>query len=211
MLKRLFLFALLLPTFVFATEAFVAGKDYEILTNPAPINAQEKVNVTEFFSYGCPWCYRIDSAVMQWVTKHQNAIHFTRIPVIFNKEWTYYAKAYYAAQLLDLEARMNPLLFKAIQTDKQALNTNTAMIDFFVKEGVDKATATSAFTHSTTIDMHIKEGNALMGQFRINGVPAFVVNQTFKTDLQMAKSEERLIKILDFLLGQSKSDNSIKK
>ncbi|WP_019215548.1 thioredoxin domain-containing protein [Legionella tunisiensis] len=75
--------------------------------------------------------------------------------------------------------------------------------DFFTAQGVENATAKSAFENSTTIDMQVTAGTAAMARFRINGVPAVVINNQYKTDLQMAKSEERLFKILDFLLAKA--------
>nr|WP_277619290.1 hypothetical protein [Legionella norrlandica] len=42
-----------------------------------------------------------------------------------------------------------------------------------------------------------------MAHYQINAVPAFVVNNKYKTDLQMAGSEERLFEILDYLIRKS--------
>lgn len=205
MFKRWLLLILLFPLPLWAMDFnFVAGKDYEIITtNNAPID-NKKINVLEFFSYGCPWCYRIEPGINQWVKQQGNAVDFVRVPVVFNKDWVYYAKAYYTAELLNLSTKLNPLLFKAIQIDKKNLSSNQAMIDFFIAEGVSKDMAESAFTHSTTIDMKINEGNVAMGQFHVNAVPAFVVNNKYKTDLQMATSEERLLQILNHLIDLSK-------
>ncbi|MFC3908239.1 thiol:disulfide interchange protein DsbA/DsbL [Legionella dresdenensis] len=200
MLKRFLAIALLIPTLVFADE-FVAGKDYELIGS-APA-AESKVSVTEFFSYGCPWCLRIEPALNQWVKKHEGQINFSRVPVAFNKSWAYYAKAYYAANLLGLGAKLDPKLFKAIQTDKQDLANNQAMVDFFVAQGVDKETAESAFNNSTIVDLKVNEGNAMMGRYQISGVPAVVISNRYKTDLRMAQSEERFIRILDYLVNKA--------
>lgn len=127
--------------------------------------------------------------------------------MVFNKEWIYYAKAYYTAELLGLGIKLNPLLFRAIQTDKQPLNSNQSMIDFFIAQGVDKETAESAFSHSTTIDMKVSEANALMSNYHVNAVPAIVINNLYKTDLQMAQGEERLFKILDYLVAKAGKKN----
>lgn len=202
MLKRFLLIALLLPALAFADD-FVAGKDYELVNGNTTTQPKNKIAVTEFFSYGCPWCYRIEPTLAGWVKKQGNKIQFSRVPVVFHKDWSYYAKAYYTAHVLGLEAKLNPALFKAIQDNKQSLNTNQAMIDFFTAQGVANATAKSAFENSTTIDMKVTAGTASMARFRINGVPAVVINNQYKTDLQMAKSEERLFKILDFLLAKA--------
>ncbi|STX50118.1 thiol:disulfide interchange protein DsbA [Legionella busanensis] len=200
MLKRLLVLVLLFPILAQA-ENFVIGKDYEVIKSAPTKNT--KVTVTEFFSFGCPWCYRIESNLDQWVKQQNGKIHFIRIPVVFNKDWSYYAKAYYTAELLNLSDKLNPLLFKAIQVDKASLNNNQAMINFFVKQGVDKETAESAFMHSPTVDMKINKGNAKMAAYHINVVPSFVVNGQYKTDLQMAQNEERLVKILNFLVNQT--------
>lgn len=200
MIKHLLFVFLLLPGFALA-EDFVAGKDYAVIQGATP-GAAGKQTVNEFFSYGCPWCYRVEPSVNTWIEKHKNNITFSKVPVVFHKEWIYYAKAYYAAELLGLSNKLSPVLFKTIQTDKKPLDTDQSMIDFFVSQGVDRDTAISAFTHSTTIDMKIAEASAAMGRFHINAVPAFVINQHYKTDLQMAGSEERLFKILDYLAGK---------
>lgn len=204
MLKRLFFIMLLIPFASFA-DPFIAGKDYEIINSMVESTASDKVSVTEFFSYGCPWCYRIEPSMNQWAKRHEKNIELKRIPVVFNKEWIYYAKAYYAADLLGISTKLNPLLFKAIQTDKMLLTSNQAMVDFFINNGVNKETAESAFTNSTTVDMNVSEGNVTMGKMHINAVPAIVVNNKYKTDLQMAQGEERLFKILDYLLTKSEN------
>jgi thiol:disulfide interchange protein DsbA len=43
----------------------------------------------------------------------------------------------------------------------------------------------------------------MVAQYHINAVPAFVVQHSFKTDLQMAKTEDRLFAILDYLSKKS--------
>ncbi|MCE3045519.1 thiol:disulfide interchange protein DsbA/DsbL [Legionella sp. 16cNR16C] len=203
MLKALLLSILLFPVMGFA-EDFTAGKDFEVLESASP-KSSNQVKVTEFFSYGCPWCYRLEPNLEKWVAQQGNTIKFNRVPVVFKPDWGFYAKAYYASHLLGLGDKLNPVLFKTIQIDKTPLNSNEAMINFFISQGVDKDIAESAFTHSTTIDMKVGESNGLMAKYRVNAVPALIVNGQYKIDLQMAKSEERLFKILDYLVAQTKA------
>lgn len=207
MMSKLLLaiFCLLLPFSTFAEE-FVLGKDYEIVTSlPNEQEKSDKIILTEFFNYGCPWCYRIEPNLRQWLKQHQNEITFKRVAVVFNKEWGYYAKAYYAAHLLGIEEKVNPLLFKIIQGKNNTLTNNANMIAFFEKQHVDKATAESAFLYSTMINMQIDQGMVEMSNYHITGVPAVVINNQFKTDLQMAQSERRFFKIMDFLIAKSKN------
>jgi len=184
---------------------FEAGKDYEVIkTANQPDKAAKPVQVTEFFSYGCPWCGRLEPALNQWISLQKNKITFNKIPVVFNNDWQYYAKAFYTAKALSLQTKMNPLFFKAILDDKKSLNNTDAMINFFITNGVDKIIAESAFRHSPSIDLDITQGQVLMGQYHVTAVPSIIINGQYKTDLQMAKTEERLFAILDFLVAKSK-------
>lgn len=200
MFKRLLVLLLLLPTMAIAAE-FVEGKDYLVITNPPTLEVKSKVaTVIEFFSFGCPWCYKIELPLEQWASKMGKNVQLERVPVVFKPEWELYAKAYYTAKTLAMSNKLNPALFKAIQDDKNPLISKQAMINFFASQGVDREIAKSAFENSPTIDMRVKNGMGLMGQYQINAVPAFVVNNKYKTDLQLAGSPERLLQLLDYLV-----------
>ncbi len=205
MLKYTLSILLIFVSVAHGTNNFVAGKDYVIIDNNATESSNTATNMTEFFSYGCPWCYRVEPALNTWVNQKGADLSYKKIPIVFNKNWEYYARAYYTVNTLGLDSTLNPLLFKTIIKDKHPLNSAESMVDFFTKHGVDEKTAQSAFDHSPSIDLAISTGQALMVHYQINAVPAFVINNRYKTDLQMAQTEERLFAILDFLLTQEKS------
>ncbi len=201
MLKKLISLILFIPSLVFAAD-FVEGKDYQVVAG-ASIERNKTPLVTEFFSYGCPWCYRIESPFNQWALSLNKNASIDKVAVVFKPDWDLYAKAYYTAKTLALSDKLSPLLFKAIQDEKNPLNSKQAMINFFVAQGVDREIAKSAFENSTTIDMRVKNGMELMAHYQVNAVPAFVVNNKYKTDLQMAGSPERLFEIMNYLLRKS--------
>jgi protein dithiol oxidoreductase (disulfide-forming) len=201
MLKKLLCFFLLFPTMILA-NTFVEGKDYQIVANPQVLKSKTPL-VQEFFSYGCPWCYKIDMPIQAWVGKMGKSIDFERVPVVFKPSWELYAKAYYTAKTLALSEKLNPALFKTIQLDKKPLDSKQAMINFFVAQGINKEIAKSAFENSPTIDMKVQTAVALMATDQINAIPAFVINNKYKTDLQMAGGPERLIEVLDYLTRKS--------
>ncbi len=184
---------------------YIAGQDYEVIqsANPSAYKGGP-VHVTEFFSYGCPWCYRLDAAVAQWVEGKGPAIQFSRVPVVFNTGWDNYARAYYLIDSLSLGKTVHEKLFKAIIVDKQPLTHPQDMIAFFTQNGVDAKLADSAFSNSPSIELRLKADTALMGQYQINAVPTLVVNRQYKTNLQMAKSEDRLFAIANYLLDKVK-------
>lgn len=199
MLKKIVFVLLFLPALVFA-EQFIEGKDYLSVSNPnTPTIKLSRPMVMEFFSYGCPWCYKLEKPLQAWSDAAKNSVEIEKIPVVFKPTWNLYAKAYYTAKTLALTNKLSPALFKAIQEDKRLLESQQAMINFFVANGVDREIVKSAFGSSPTIDTQVKNGMTLMAQFQINAVPAFVINHHYKTDLQMAGSPERLFEIIHYL------------
>lgn len=198
-----------LPLAIYA-DNFTVGKDYEIVKESYPLHESKsyngKVPVIEFFSFGCPSCYFLEAKLNEWLEKRQDKILFTKVPVIFNSDWSYYAKAYYVAKLLGLSSKVNAELFKAIQDGRRLLNSNQEMIDFFINQGTSAKIAKNAFENSTILDMLINEGFLQMSSFKINAVPAIIVNNKYKTNLKLAQNETRLFAILDFLVSQSLLD-----
>lgn len=202
MLKKLIAVFMLLPSLALAAD-FIEGKDY-LVVSQAPVQGNAKPAVIlEFFSYGCPWCYKIDVPFNKWAKVLESNKQVTKVPVVFKPEWALYAKAYYTANTLALSDKLSPLLFKAIQDEKKPLNSKQAMIDFFVAHGVDREIAKSAFENSPTIDMKVTEGMSLMAHYQINAIPAFVIHNKYKTDLQMAGSPERLFELMSYLVKKS--------
>lgn len=199
MFNRLLFVLLLLPALSFA-ETFVSGQDYQTLPAKQETSNTSKASVVEFFSYGCHWCYTLESPLNTWLKNKGDTVHFERVPVVFNKSWEYYAKAYYTAEILSMTDKLSPILFKAIQVDKQSLDSNALMVAFLVNQGVDKKIVESAFENSSTMDIKIKNGYSKMAQDQVKAVPAFIINDKYKTDLNMAKTPERLFKLLDYLL-----------
>jgi thiol:disulfide interchange protein DsbA len=204
MLKYIVAAGLFFSSWIGFGAEFIAGKDYEVLSkNRSHYRQGSVVVVMEFFSFGCPSCYQIEPALDRWHKQQADHIHIHKVPVVFNKDWTLYAKAYYAAKAVSLSDKLNPLLFKAILVDKKPLNNRTAMIDFLSKNGMELSVVESVFNHSTSIDMQMEISQRFMSRYGINTVPSFVLNHKFKTDLKMAKTEKRLFEILDYLLKKS--------
>jgi len=205
MFKRFFTIFLLVTPIFAVSAPIIEGKDYEVVIHSVDSVAENRgvAEVTEFFSYGCPWCYKLEVPVSKWVKKQGAAIHFSRVPVVFRPDWRYYAIAYYLIDSLSLGKKVHESLFNAIITDKKPMNTQHAMIEFFTQQGVDKNIVESVFSNSPSIELRIKDAQSKMGQFRINAVPSFVVNNQYKTNLEMAKTEAHLFEVLDYLVKKT--------
>jgi thiol:disulfide interchange protein DsbA len=205
MFKYVFMLVLSVVPLISMGAEFVEGKDYQRVSDISPtLYKGGPIEVTEFFSYGCPWCYRLEGGVDAWVNNQGKEITFSKVPVVFNKNWVDYARAYYLIDGLSLGKSIHHALFKLIIVDKKPLSQHAEMVSFFTNNGVNASLVESAFSHSPSIELQLKSDEALMAQYQINAVPTLVINHQYKTNLQMAKSEERLFEIMDYLVKQVK-------
>jgi protein dithiol oxidoreductase (disulfide-forming) len=210
MFKRFVLITalILMPTLALASQ-YIEGKDY-VLVKPMADQPPTTgtVLVTEFFSYGCPWCYKIEPQLKKWAEEKNPHVSFDKIPVVYNKDWEYYAKAYYTVQALSEQDKVSPKIFQAILKDKKRLNSNHAMVEFLTHNGLDGRFVKSAFYNSPSVNLELTNSKRMMMDYKIAAVPAVVVQNKYKTDLKMAGSEERFFKILDYLVNKSTEKNA---
>ncbi|HZR70224.1 MAG TPA: hypothetical protein VFB01_14380, partial [Burkholderiales bacterium] len=63
------------------------GRQYVRLKNPVPVESGNKIEVIEFFSYGCPHCADLEPILEQWLKTLPPDVQFRRVPVLFQPRW----------------------------------------------------------------------------------------------------------------------------
>ncbi len=99
------------------------GKEYARIRNPVPVETGKKIEVIEFFSYGCPHCGEFEPVLDGWLKTIPSDVQFRRVPVMFQDRWVPLAKIYYTLEALGEEARLSPEVFTAIHGKGPARST----------------------------------------------------------------------------------------
>lgn len=210
MKKSLFiLFALLglsLPV-----AAYDEGFEYKKVTPAQPTVSESKVEVVELFWYGCPHCYDFEPSLGEWVKNKPKHVEFIRIPAIFRQSWAPHARAYYTAEALGVLDKTHTAFFDAVHKKKQALQTEKAIGDFFVSQGVKREAFKKAW-NSFVVQAKVKRAISMTKRYGITGVPAMVVNGKFRTGGPAAninnpgaskhERHENVLKVVDWLAAR---------
>jgi thiol:disulfide interchange protein DsbA len=202
LLRLLFLFCSLAPLTLFAANTFVEGKDYKVLKTEGKTHT-----VREFFNPACPACFHAEPAIEAWLKRKPSTVQFTRVPLLFHKEWEMYSRAYYVAVGLNIEETILPLLFDAIQTQQQMLLQPADMATLFVKatnHRYKKAQIEATLT-SIMVSGQLSTAQNLMEQYQINELPSFLVCEKYIVSGSTAKSPERMMQIVTYLLALNQS------
>lgn len=182
-------------TFAFSLERYTEGVHYTKVAG-----AEAKPNtVMEFFSYGCPHCYHLESDVEAWMDKKPESIQFNRVPATWNAPFQTLAQLYFALENMSELDKAHKAAFDYLHNDKKSIRSMKDALVFAKEQGLDEGVFTIAW-NDKQVKSKLNESGKLFAKFKIRGVPAMVVNGQYSTSVSMAGSEKELFEIVDFLL-----------
>jgi thiol:disulfide interchange protein DsbA len=192
------------PSFA-SPAAPVDGKDYKTLSTPQTVDAGAgKVEVTEFFWYGCPHCNEFEPILEGWLKKQGPDVVFKRVPVAFQPQFVPHQKLYHAVVELGVEPQLTSKIFHEIHVEKNYLLTPEAQADFLAKNGVDKQKFMAAY-NSFANDSMLKRDDQMISSYQIDGVPTIAVQGKYETGPGITNSLEGTLQVLDYLIAQVKA------
>ncbi|MGR9052646.1 MAG: thiol:disulfide interchange protein DsbA/DsbL [Gammaproteobacteria bacterium] len=177
---------------------------YENLTPPQPTLDPDKVEVIEFFWYGCPHCYHFEPDLAKWLEKLPENVQFVRQPAIFNSLWEMHAKAYFTAEALGIIDKVHADFFDAIQNKRKKLATEEELLKFFTEHGVSESDFHDAY-NSFLVDTKVRQAKTMAPRYGVTGVPAIIINGKYKTNGPLAKSQENMINVMNQLIERESS------
>lgn len=194
-----------LPLAYAQAGAPVAGKDYLVINPPVPTPANGKVEVIEFFWYGCPHCNAFEPMLEAWAKKLPADVAFRRVPVAFRDEpFVAHQRIYYALEEMGLLEAMHAKVFAAIHVDHQRLDNPTEIAAFMKKNGVDPAKFMS-FYNGFSVQTRARQAAQLAQAYKIDGVPSIAVAGKYFTSATLSGSPQRSLAVADYLIQQARA------
>ncbi|MDH5388399.1 MAG: thiol:disulfide interchange protein DsbA/DsbL [Gammaproteobacteria bacterium] len=179
-------------------EEFTEGVEYKRVTDQ-PTEVADKIEVLEFFWYGCPHCYKFEPILKNWQKTKSSNVEFVRVPAVFRPEWKVHARAYYALQSMGLIEKYHSIIFDAIHKDKKDLNNEDEIIKFLVSKGVNETEFKAAYS-AFSVDGQVRKAIKKVKGYGIEGVPAMGVNGKYLISGKSAGSYEKMLRIVDYLV-----------
>jgi len=194
-----FLMALLLLSTSLKAEPNALG--YEKISPAQPTQDSKKIEIIEFFWYGCPHCLKFEPLLNKWKETLPANVQFIRQPAIFSSVWGKHAKLYFTAEALGVTNKVHADLFDAIQNKKQKLTKEDDAAKFFVARGVDETKFREAY-NSFLVNSKMGQAKAMAPRYGITGVPAVIINGKYKTNGPVAGSHEKMLEVINKLIAQ---------
>jgi thiol:disulfide interchange protein DsbA len=169
-----------------------AAAGYTTLQNALPVENPAKVEIAEFFWYGCIHCYNLEPAVNSWLPTLPADAYFRRIPAVFNERWAIDAAIYYSFEALGLLDKLHRPFFDAIHKDRLRTDNPAALGEWLTKNGLDPKKF-DATMKSFGVQSKTKRASQMTGASRIEGTPALMVQGRYTISVEQGRTGEGML------------------
>jgi thiol:disulfide interchange protein DsbA len=203
--RNLFLAVALAAVSFAADAAAVEGIDYRKIDPPQHSSTTNKIEVLEFFSYGCPHCNEFYPLVNGWAAKLPKDVVFKRVATGLGRmPWTNLAKMYYALESTGDLTRLDGQIFHAIHEEHLPLFDEKAISDWVAKHGVDPAKFKLAF-ESFGVTTKANQAEDMVESYKIEGVPTLTVDGKY---VVLGNSFEEMLTNADTVIALDRAERT---
>ena len=183
---------------------FVVGTHFDLITPAVRTANPAKIEVVEFFWYGCGHCYNFEPLISQWKKTLGDDVDFHPSPAVWNKAMELHAKSYYVAEVLGVVDTMHLILFQAMNVDKKRLSSEAEVEALFTANGVSAEDFKKAVA-SFGVSSQAKQAASRAQSAKITGTPEMMVNGKYRVSTRKAGSQAKMLEVVNFLIEKERA------
>lgn len=191
-----------------AAWAQIAASSEFIELKPAiPVSTGSKIEVIEFFYYGCPICYELQPQMSRWLVVAPNYVALRRVPALSLENWEPFAKLYYSLEILGQMERLHWPVYDNFHFDGILLNDEKVMVDWVARNGIDAKKFTETY-HSAEVQGRLAKVREIMKTYNLRGVPTIVVDGKYLSSARLAGGTKQLMQVVDRLVRRARQERA---
>lgn len=164
-----------------AVAAPVEGKDYQVLKTPQATDSPGKVEVLEFFQYGCGHCYDFEPHIKAWAGRKPKDVEFRNVPTVWDESRIPQAKIYYTFEAMGLLEEYHEKAYDAIHQKQLKLWDRPVLMKWIAQQpGIDAKKFEETYD-SFGVNNKVQRAAQLTRAYPIRGTPTVIVNGKYLT------------------------------
>ena len=175
--------------------------NYTELKPAQPVETEGKIEVLEFFWYGCIHCYNLEPLLEVWVKKLPREAQFRRVPAVFNERWAHDATIFYTFETLGVLDKLHRPFFDAIHRDRLRTDDPKALAEWVQKQGLDPRKFTETMK-SFGVQSLMRRAAALTNAYKVDGTPSLAVQGRYTVGADQNSSREAMLETASGLVEQ---------
>ncbi|MFH1602302.1 MAG: thiol:disulfide interchange protein DsbA/DsbL [Pseudomonadota bacterium] len=181
------------------------SRDYLQLDPPRPVKSGDKIEVIEFFYYGCLVCYELEPTLARWSFNAPSSVSLRRVPALASDSWENFAKLFYALENMGQLQRLHWPIYDNFHFDGIKLNEEAVMLDWVSHNGIDMKKFISIY-RSPEIAAKLTAAREMTQSYDIKGVPSIVIDGKYVTSARLAGGTRELMKLVDQLVEKARKE-----
>jgi thiol:disulfide interchange protein DsbA len=153
--------------------------EYRLIA-PQPVETGDRIEVIDFFWYGCPYCNELQPALEGWNRRKPADVALRRVPAILRDSWAPHARIYYALEQLNEVERLHLKVYYGYHVEKLHMGRPDVMVEWAVKNGIGRSRWLDAY-HSPEVDAKIERAKKLSEAYTVKVTPTLVVDGRYLT------------------------------
>ena len=174
---------------------------YTELNLPLQVEAAGKIEVLEFFWYGCIHCYNFEPVLETWLKKLPRDAQFRRVPAIFNQRWEHDATIFYTFEVLGALDKLHRPFFEAIHRERLRTDDPKALAEWLRKQGLDAQKFVETMK-SFGVQSKTRRAAMMTNAYMIDGTPAMAVHGRYTVSAEQGRTFEGMLQTVSGLVEQ---------
>ncbi|MBP8119862.1 MAG: thiol:disulfide interchange protein DsbA/DsbL [Burkholderiales bacterium] len=191
----------LLAALSIGTALAQAPKEITPLNPPQPVENDGKIEVLEFFAYGCIHCANLEPKLEQWIKRQPADVKVKRVPAPFAIRGLDSIPLFYTLEAMGQLDRLHQKIFDAVNVENVNLGAPALLNKWLEKQGVDPKKY-EEMQKSFSVDNKIKRARGMTQSYKIAATPTLVVNGRFL--LEQAGSSDRMFENAERLIAEAR-------
>jgi protein dithiol oxidoreductase (disulfide-forming) len=194
----------------------VTSREFTLVTPSQQVDSGKRIEVLEFFWYGCVHCYHLEAPLKAWLKRKPADVEFRYVPAIFDPaSWGPLARAYFALDAMGIADKHHDDIFSAIHRDGQkAMVTDPRILaDWLAVRGVEKQKFLDTYG-SFAVNGRTQRAVDMTRNYDIPGTPALVIDGKYLTSPSMTLNPnnsvnyERFFQVVDQLIARARKERA---
>lgn len=188
----------------------VLDKEYRLINPPQPTDGSKKIEVVEFFYYGCPHCYELEPALKNWLKRKPADVEFRQQPAVFRENWIPLTKTYFALDALGLLPKLSDKVYSAVHDEGLGLSDEALMSKWIGQQGVDPVKFSETY-RSFAVQNSVQRAIQVTRDYQVKGTPSIAVAGKYITSPSMTGGFDRFFEVVDQLIEMARKEAGGKK
>ena len=174
------------------------GKNYREIAQQPVANAS-KIEVIDFFFYGCPYCNELRPSLERWRARLPVDVEFRRMPVIRYDSWEPLARTYFTLEALGALERLHEEVYKGYHDEELHMSKPDVMADWAQRHGLNRDEWLKTY-HSDAVSRKVESARKATKDYDIRGTPSLVVAGRYLTSSGLTDDVKLVTPVADLLI-----------